>query len=879
MQVQSQSVYSFLRAAAPAMNSPVLQRWGAVFQHHNVGGISVAAMNRIVSENLVPVGIDLSAGLASLPEQLGQPPMADVGTYEVDLRDTTVAMGVGETITTLSTPSLGGDPEVTIDDSLPDALSAFGHGGNIVVYDSKESVDVAEIIPLNTTGNEREFLEAIDRFDSEKTLMEQEVIQSLRAVLVYRNDQGIADATIDTDRVGDIIPVLERYLDGAGADEKALRAVLEEAIVKCQGFSSQGDVDLAKLGIIPSRSLTESLDLRRARKFFADPSGRDTQTSLALGDEASRVIANYLGDGDAPVFSGITGGTLATMFGSTEPPSEPEAISSVMRRFASDVVTHNMHLPDPRYMGHMLTYAPTLAIYGDAFTSMLNPNQIAFEVGPATTYAEFQVIEWLCSLIGFPRGTTSADGGKAHKIVPGGTLTAGGTIANMSALIVARNRALNDFFAKLQIESRKLDGNHGALLNSPYAEVRMNFSTLDITNLGLWGAIRPFLELSGYQDFRYIFETQFVILTSAEAHYSMKKIGGYIGIGADNVIPIPVDGNQKMNPRALEDKIRELGKGKKTVVIAVVGTAGTTASGNYDPISEIADICNRYKIWFHVDAAFGGGALLSEKHRHLLAGAERADSMTIDPHKWFFMPYALGACLFRDRSMLQHYLKSSAPYVIHADASDDEPNLGGQSIQGSMRAAGLKLWLAWQAMGTKQLGRIVDHNVAMTKYLESEVKRDPDLEPMHTAEIDLLLFRYLPRKLKGILLQAIEKGDYKTISAINRAVNDMNIEVQSELQASGRGWLSREEMEHNPYAQYAPTSDELKESGVRKKQSRTRILKGFNLEILRACIMNPHTEKGHVDTVLKEVLAMGDASYQRWLTKTRLFDHLEGYEV
>ena len=495
----------------------------------------------------------------------------------------------------------------------------------------------------------------------------------------------------------------------------------------------------------------------------------------------------------------------------------------------------------------MLTYAPTIAIFADAIASTLNPNQIAYEVSPASTMVEGQLVNWLCHMMGFRQALRES--GKV--VFPGGTLTAGGTLANLTAMLVARNKVLHEFFVEIDTTLRR---------HSKYTGERLNLATTDITQIGIWGAMRAFrnvldsdegrsfLKTKKGQGLKSLLDADFVILTSAEAHYSHKKLGGYIGIGGDNVIGVDVNERLQMSPQALREKL-EWCEANNKVVIAIIATAGTTETGNIDPLDEIARIAEENSIWLHVDAAFGGAMVISHKYADRLKGIERADSITFDPHKWMFMPYALGAALFKDAGMLESYLKQSAPYVMHEGSVD--PNLGSVSVQGSMRFSGLKLWITLQAMGTELLGRVIDQNVDMTNYLKSKLDDSKDFEVLSYPEMDLICFRYVPRELQFYLDEAVKRGDAARVVRVNRMLNKLNSRIQAVLQKEGEGWLSKTEMPHSPYSVF---KDKVKSAKDKKH---------LDVVALRAVIMNPYTTAPVIDEVTAFLNLVGDQEFEK----------------
>jgi glutamate/tyrosine decarboxylase-like PLP-dependent enzyme len=178
---------------------------------------------------------------------------------------------------------------------------------------------------------------------------------------------------------------------------------------------------------------------------------------------------------------------------------------------------------------------------------------------------------------------------------------------------------------------------------------------------------------------------------------------------------------------------------------AVVATAGTTATGAVDPLPEIADLCAEHGLWLHVDAAYGGAAMLAPELRPLLAGIERADSIAFDPHKWLYTPQSSACLLVRDPRRLLRSFSIDAAYVRDdASLSGRGLNIGELGPQWSRAFLALKVWLSLAAHGTAAYGRRIAHDVALARYLDERVRAHPDLEPMCPVTLSIACFRYAP---------------------------------------------------------------------------------------------------------------------------------------
>ncbi|XP_044748286.1 cysteine sulfinic acid decarboxylase [Coccinella septempunctata] len=240
-----------------------------------------------------------------------------------------------------------------------------------------------------------------------------------------------------------------------------------------------------------------------------------------------------------------------------------------------------------------------------------------------------------------------------------------------------------------------------------------------------------------------------VLYTSEDAHYSVKKMASFEGIGSDNVYLIKTDKRGKMDVKDLQDQVKRTIK-EGGVPFLVSATAGTTVLGAFDPLKEIADLCQKYKLWLHVDAAWGGGALMSQKHRHLLEGIERADSVTWNPHKLLTAPQQCSTFLLKHEGLLAEVHGTGAAYLFQKDKFyDTKYDTGDKHIQCGRRADVLKFWFMWKAKGTTGLTQHIEKVFENAAYFTETIRNRLGFQLVnHAPECTNICFWYIPKSLR-----------------------------------------------------------------------------------------------------------------------------------
>ncbi|XP_055541716.1 acidic amino acid decarboxylase GADL1 isoform X2 [Wyeomyia smithii] len=240
-----------------------------------------------------------------------------------------------------------------------------------------------------------------------------------------------------------------------------------------------------------------------------------------------------------------------------------------------------------------------------------------------------------------------------------------------------------------------------------------------------------------------------VAFTSEDAHYSFKKTVHWLGIGMDNLVLVETDSRGRMIPEKLEEAIESVLKSGRQPFF-VNTTAGTTVLGAFDPFQEIANICNKYKLWMHVDSCLGGTAILSTKHSHLLDGVQRADSIAWNPHKTLGAPLQCSIFLLKHKGLLHQCNSANADYLFQQDKFYDiSYDTGDKSVQCGRKVDAFKVWLMFKARGTAGLAELVDNAFECANYFEEEVRTRSGFRlVMEKSQYTNISFWYIPSKLR-----------------------------------------------------------------------------------------------------------------------------------
>lgn len=360
----------------------------------------------------------------------------------------------------------------------------------------------------------------------------------------------------------------------------------------------------------------------------------------------------------------------------------------------------------PQCVAHL--HCPSLVVSqaAEVLINATNQSMDSWDQSPSATIIEMKLIEWLRTQVGYQAGDA-------------GVFTSGGTQSNLMGLMLARDA----FFAR-QGHSIQQDG--------------------------LVGNLR-----------------KVKVLCSENAHFSVQKNMALLGLGYQCVTLVKTDEFARMDLNDLRDKVAQA-QANGDQILAIVATAGTTDAGAIDPLRAIAELAAEHQIWVHVDAAWGGALLLSEKYREYLDGIELVDSITLDFHKQFFQTISCGAFLLKEE---RHYelMRYQAAYLnSEFDEAAGVPNLVSKSLQTTRRFDALKLWMGLEALGQKQYAAIIDHGVTMAQEVAQYVTSEAALELVMKPQLASVLFRYRPEQLAG--------SSDAAIALLNQKIGDALLE-------------------------------------------------------------------------------------------------------
>jgi L-2,4-diaminobutyrate decarboxylase len=448
------------------------------------------------------------------------------------------------------------------------------------------------------------------------------------------------------------------------------------------------------------------------KKFFLN----DTSESITTYRKLTQKVAGYISEqisSQKQAYSGKSPQDLITQIAEFEIfPRQGMALETLLERTRDLVINHNISVYHPNCLAHL--HCPTFiaSLTAEMIISAFNQSMDSWDQAPAATMIEQAFCDELCKVYGFDN---QADA----------TFTGGGTMSNFMGLLLARDH---------------------------YSQLNYNWN---IQQKGLPPEA-----------------SKFRILCAEFAHFTVAQSASILGLGENAVVKIKTNDFEE-EAAALEDAIISL-RAEGLIPIAYVTTAGTTDFGTVGQIGNLAEVAHDHGLWFHVDAAFGGALIFSEKHKYKLNGIHQADSVTVDFHKLFYQPISCGAFIVKN--------KKSFEYIrLHADYLNPESNeefgildLVYKSIQTTRRFDALKPFLALQHIGTEKFGEMIDYTIDLAAKVSDLIEIDPNFELATRTQINAVVFRYIPDE-----------------NLLDSEIDDLNNEIKTKLLLSGKAIIGQ----------------------------------------------------------------------------------------
>ncbi|HEY0319620.1 MAG TPA: aminotransferase class V-fold PLP-dependent enzyme [Pyrinomonadaceae bacterium] len=450
----------------------------------------------------------------------------------------------------------------------------------------------------------------------------------------------------------------------------------------------------------------------------------DEAAMRALSEQSVALVADYFKNIQTlPVFPDSAAINRLKEIRDAKPPIESEAVARIFDdfRLVLDASRHNGH---PRFFGYIASPSTPVGAYADLLASALNSNVTSWRSSPAATEVERTVVRWLAELVGY--GSDAS-----------GLLTSGGSLANLTALLMA----------------------HRA--HAPQEVALKGLRAIDMP---------------------------MTVYASNQVHLSIPKAADVLGLGREQVRTVEADEMFRMDVRHLRERIdADVRAGLKP--FCVVASAGTVNTGAVDPLEEIARVAEEYDLWLHVDGAYGALATMDAEKHSLFRGMERADSLSLDAHKWLYAPVDCGCLLFRDAGAARNaFSTTEADYIkVHEEEEREAFAFWDYGIELSRRFRALKLWMMLRYYGSRRLAEAISSNNRLAQYLAEALRAAEDFELLAPVSLSICCFRYVPEALRRKLEGA--RNDVER-EAINVELDEMNTRIMHAVQRGGRAYIS-----------------------------------------------------------------------------------------
>jgi glutamate/tyrosine decarboxylase-like PLP-dependent enzyme len=395
------------------------------------------------------------------------------------------------------------------------------------------------------------------------------------------------------------------------------------------------------------------------------------------------------------------------------PPETGQEFARVLAEFSDRVAGRAFRTNHPRFLA-FIPGAPTfLSVLGELLCAGTNFFDAVWLEASGPSQVELIVLDWFKEFLGCPPQTR-------------GLLTSGGSEANLTALVAAR-------------EPLSLDERGRAVL--------------------------------------YLTE---------QRHWSVDRAARIMGLRADQLRPVPADADFRLQPAALAHAMNN-DRAAGLLPWVVVANAGATNTGTVDPLAALADFCREHKLWMHVDAAYGWPAVLTPEGKATLDGIGRADSITLDPHKWFAQTFDAGCVLVREGKLLARAFAIRPEYMQDVAPADDEINFADYGLALTRRFRALKIWLSVKVLGVAWFRSLIEHGCRLADFAQALLERSPVFEVLSPRRLSIVCFRYAPRA------RSASKGEPSLAGAAGSdedQLDQLNLALVEALRATGRAFIS-----------------------------------------------------------------------------------------
>lgn len=442
----------------------------------------------------------------------------------------------------------------------------------------------------------------------------------------------------------------------------------------------------------------------RWRRDLSEPLSHPNPIQLNdLGTQVLQWVVHHLSSlPEQPIGKSATRSEMKALL-AEPPPEDGMPFSQVLQEFQDKVSPYAFRVNHPRFLAFIPGVPTYYSMLGDWLCAGANFFSGVWLEAAGPAQVELVVLDWFRQLLDLPKETR-------------GILTSGGSEANLTALVVARERVAHENRARA------------------------------------------------------------ILYVSEQRHWSVDRAALVIGLRPDQIRPVAADSHFRLDPLPLRqavDQDRALGR----LPWAVVANAGATDTGAVDPLKKLADLCAEQNLWFHVDAAYGWPAVLIPEGKDALQGLDRADSVTLDPHKWFAQTFEAGCVFIREGELLARTFTHRPNYLQDVQPAADEINFADHGLALTRRFRALKIWLSIKVLGLAWFRALVERSFRLADLAQGLLERAGCFEILHPRQLSIVCFRYKPA---GWTSQ--ENGE--------EALDWLNLKLVNNLRDTGRAFIS-----------------------------------------------------------------------------------------